>query len=193
MHDDVIKWTHFPRYWPFVRGIHRSPVNSPHKGQWRGALMFSLICTWINGWVNNREAIDLWRHRAHHDVTVMDMLNFVQHHIYSCFNIWNILYRGFKLLIVITICYNFIGHYTSVKKFGRKLFTLQYTVVKCSCVRYPLHTKPRDQLSCNCRLKIQLTQHAGGNGSLAWHETRFLCDKIDQNWFGMCISEIICT
>ena len=35
-HDDVIKWKHFPRYWPFVRGIHRSPVNSPHKGQWRG-------------------------------------------------------------------------------------------------------------------------------------------------------------
>ena len=35
---------HFPRHWPFVRGIHRSPVNSPHKGQWRGALMFSLIC-----------------------------------------------------------------------------------------------------------------------------------------------------
>ena len=32
-HDDVIKWKHFPRYWPFVRGIHRSPVNSPHKGR----------------------------------------------------------------------------------------------------------------------------------------------------------------
>ena len=31
-HDDVIKWKHFPRYWPFVRRIHRSPVNSPHKG-----------------------------------------------------------------------------------------------------------------------------------------------------------------
>ena len=39
-HDDVIKWKHFPRYWPFVRGIHRSPVNSPHKGQWCGASMF---------------------------------------------------------------------------------------------------------------------------------------------------------
>ena len=49
LHDDVIKWKHFPRYWPFVRGIHRWPVNSPHKGQWRGALMFSLICAWING------------------------------------------------------------------------------------------------------------------------------------------------
>ena len=71
IHDDVIKWKHFPRYWPFVRGIHRSPVNSPHKGQWRGALMFSLICVWINGWVNNREAGDLRRYRAHHDVTVM--------------------------------------------------------------------------------------------------------------------------
>ena len=42
--DEVIKWKHFPRYWPPVRGIHRSPVNSPHKGQWRGALKFSLIC-----------------------------------------------------------------------------------------------------------------------------------------------------
>ena len=41
-HDDVITWKHFPHYWPF-RGIHRSPVNSPHKGQWRGALIFSLI------------------------------------------------------------------------------------------------------------------------------------------------------
>ena len=53
IHDNVIKWKHFPLYWPFVQGIHRSRVNSPHKGQWRGALMFSLICTWINGWVNN--------------------------------------------------------------------------------------------------------------------------------------------
>ena len=70
-HDDVIKWKHFPRYWSFVRGIHRSPVNSPHKGQWRGALMFSLICFWINGWVNNREAGDLRRHRAHYGVIVM--------------------------------------------------------------------------------------------------------------------------
>ena len=42
LHEDVIKWKHFPRYWPFVRGIHRSPANSPHKGQWRGALMFSI-------------------------------------------------------------------------------------------------------------------------------------------------------
>ena len=52
-HDDVIKWKYFPRYWPFVRGIHRSPVNSPYKGQYR-------------------EAGDLIRyHRAHYDVTVM--------------------------------------------------------------------------------------------------------------------------
>ena len=61
----------FPRYWPFVRGIHRSPVNYPHKCQWRGALMFSLICVGINGWGYNREAGDLRRHRAHYDVIVM--------------------------------------------------------------------------------------------------------------------------
>ena len=71
IHDDVIKWKHFPRYWLFVREIHRSPVNSPHKGQWRGALMFTLICVWINDWVNNREAGDLRRQLAHSDVSVM--------------------------------------------------------------------------------------------------------------------------
>ena len=68
---DVIKSKHFPRYWPFVRDIHRSPVNYPHKGQWRGAFMFSLTFARINGWVNNREAGDLRRHRGHYDITVM--------------------------------------------------------------------------------------------------------------------------
>ena len=72
-HDDVIEWKHFPRYWPFVRGIHRSPVNSPHKGQGRGTLMFSLICAWINDWVNNLEACDLRHQRAHYDVIVMSL------------------------------------------------------------------------------------------------------------------------
>ena len=70
-HDDVMKWEHLPRYWPFVRGIHRSPVNFSHKGQWRGALMFSLIFAWIHGWVYNREAGDLGRHLAHYDVILL--------------------------------------------------------------------------------------------------------------------------
>ena len=70
-HEEVIKWKHFPRYWPLVRGIHRSPVNSPHKCQWRGTLIFSLIFAWIKGWVNNGEAGDLRCYRAHYDVIVM--------------------------------------------------------------------------------------------------------------------------
>ena len=51
--------------WSFVRGIHRSPVNSAHIGQWRGTLMFSLICVWINDWAKNPETLSrpLWRHR----------------------------------------------------------------------------------------------------------------------------------
>ena len=65
-HYDVIKWKHFPHYWLFVQGIHpaQRPVGS-------GALMFSLICVWINGWVNNLEPGDLRRYCAHYDVTVM--------------------------------------------------------------------------------------------------------------------------
>ena len=68
---DVIKWKQFPRYWPFLRGIYLSPVNSLQKGQSRSALIFSLIYSWINGWVSNREAGDLRRHRIHYDVTVI--------------------------------------------------------------------------------------------------------------------------
>ena len=57
------QWKHFPRYWSFVRGIHWSPVNSPHIGRWRGAWLFSLICAWTYGW----DAGDLKRHRTHYD------------------------------------------------------------------------------------------------------------------------------
>ena len=79
IHDDVIKWKHFLRYWSFVRGIHRSPVNSPHKGQWRRALMFSLIFVWTNGWADHRDAGDLRRHRAHYNVIVMHIITLKSH------------------------------------------------------------------------------------------------------------------
>ena len=54
-HDDVIKWKHFPCYWSFMRRIHQSPVNSPHKGQWWGTFMFSLICA-----LNKRVSKQSW-------------------------------------------------------------------------------------------------------------------------------------
>ena len=67
VHDDVIRVTG-----PCAENSP-VPVNSPHKGQWRGALMFSFICAWINNWVSNREASDLRRHRGHYDVNVMSV------------------------------------------------------------------------------------------------------------------------
>ena len=72
-HDGVLEWKHFPRYWPFVRGIQQWPMNSPHKGQWRGALMFSLITAWTKGWINNRDADNLRRHHIHYHVTAMPL------------------------------------------------------------------------------------------------------------------------
>ena len=49
--------------------IFRAPVDSPHKVQWRKALMSSLIFASTNGWANNRDAGEfetpphsLWRH-----------------------------------------------------------------------------------------------------------------------------------
>ena len=43
----------------WLRAIHRLPVNSPYTDQWSGALMFSLICAWTNGWVSNQDAGEL--------------------------------------------------------------------------------------------------------------------------------------
>ena len=58
IHYDVTKWKHFLRYWFFMRGIHRPPVDSLRKGQWRRALMFSLICAWTNAWAKSRDDSD---------------------------------------------------------------------------------------------------------------------------------------
>ena len=67
IHDVVIKWKYFPLRWPFVRGIHRSPVNSPYKGQWRGTFdVFSSVPEPTVEWTG-----DLWRHRSHYDDIVM--------------------------------------------------------------------------------------------------------------------------
>ena len=71
-HDDVTKLKHFPAWLALCAGNSPVSVNSPHKGQWRGSLMFSLICVWINGWVNNREAGNLRRHCGHYGVIVMN-------------------------------------------------------------------------------------------------------------------------
>ena len=72
-HDDVIKWKHLPRFWPFVRGIHRSRANSPHKGQWRGALMLHLnkrLRKQWWGWWFETPSLPLWRQPIRHRIWV---------------------------------------------------------------------------------------------------------------------------
>ena len=71
IHDDVIKWKHFPHYWPFVSRIHWWSVDSPHKGQWRGTSMFSLICAEQPVEQNDRDVSDLRCYCTHYDVNVM--------------------------------------------------------------------------------------------------------------------------
>ena len=80
-HDGVIKWNNFRATGALCAGM----ANSPHKGQWRGALMFFVICTWTNenNRVNNRDAGDLRRHGTHYDVLVMVL----QHMTYLLFNV----------------------------------------------------------------------------------------------------------
>ena len=111
--DDVIKWKNSPRYWPFVRRIQRSPVNSPRKGQWRRALIFSLICAWTNGWANNRDAGDLSRHRAHYNVTVMQWGTLI---LYSAmrYNTIDLKQKEYDIKVISLACHGFQinGNYT---------------------------------------------------------------------------------
>ena len=88
IHEDVIEWKHFPRYWPFVRGIHRSPVNSPHKGQWHGASMFFLdlrlnkrLSKHLWGWWFETASCSLWRHGN-------EQAQFPKYRINNPHNIW---------------------------------------------------------------------------------------------------------
>ena len=94
-------------------GNHQSLVDTPHKGQWRGALMLSLINAWTNSWANNRGAGDLRRHRTHYDVTNAFPESELNHYLdqwwefadvsrtwmISCISHYSVRYRIWSLLI----------------------------------------------------------------------------------------------
>ena len=127
-HDDSIKWKYFPRYWPFVRGIHRSPVNSLHKGQWCGALMFSLICVWINSWVNHHEASDLTWYHGHYDVIVMISFSYYQ---YSSIQYHKARVANQDIYIWLTLLYCFV-----INQFQAYLSRLQFNY---TCIFYGIY------------------------------------------------------
>ena len=130
--DDVIKLKHFPRYWPFARGIHRSPVNSPHKGQWRGVLMLSLICARINGWVNNREAGDLRRHRVHYDVIVKKEFHVLQWHRSS---------KHYGFIVITKYCWpkwNYVSQTKVAMTFSWTFFLFWFKYHRCLLLKAQL-------------------------------------------------------
>ena len=85
--------------------IQRLLVNSPHKGQWRGALVFSLISAWKNVWVNDRDAVYLRRYRAHYEVAIM-------------------FYLRLRHGLVITFLFNCESNYYSWNNINDDLFNL---------------------------------------------------------------------
>ena len=123
LHDDVIKWKHCPRYWPFVRGIHRATVNSAHKGQWRRALIFSFICAWINGCVNNHKAGDLRRHHVHYDIAIFMMIDMTYH------------FHGITYIVPATVCEMFMlpGKKVIINKYALAIL-IEILLSVCSTV-----------------------------------------------------------
>ena len=167
-HDDVIKWEHFPHYWPFARGTHRSAVNSPLKNQW--ALMFSLICAWRKGWVNNRNAVDLRCHRAHYNVTVMelsdlspypDILSGRDRYYVICIDyecVGNIVrycydYVGDRHPRVVHCVWRWIGNFVNnyISNFIHITSNLQRLLWKIPSVMHTKHKLGQDQVMLLCR------------------------------------------
>ena len=90
-------WGTFPRHWPFVRGIHRTTVDFPRKGQWRRALMFSWICAYPSGWASSQDDGDLRLYRSNYDATAM---NYILGN-----TIWYIcMFEKYILFLLYTIC-----------------------------------------------------------------------------------------
>ena len=140
----------------FVRGIHRPSVNSPHKGQWRGALMFSLIWVWINGWVKNCGAGDLGRHRAHHDVIVMVYACTAASEVASLSGLWFVhnkcsisMSERQDELLWSQEC----SGYKPYKHVYGELLLFQF----CQCLHWCLLARPYpdDRCKCECRSKYK--------------------------------------
>ena len=101
------------------------PVNSPHKGQWRRTLMFSLICAWINDWVNNPEAADLRRHRGHYGVNVT--YEKCTRRMFATQYCWDRLKR-WNLCMTPSRCITKMGLFGSIDKYFHEMAYLKSTV-----------------------------------------------------------------
>ena len=144
-HDDVIIWKHFEHYWPFVQGIHQSTENSPPKGQWHGALMFSLICAWTNSWIKNRcwwfhmPSCSLW---CHCNVTCYRILRDLNSHFELFLNTYELLnLRALKFSPVNKIhIFQWIGKIFCVEfqRYPMKLHTkyLTHTLKYMICIQH---------------------------------------------------------
>ena len=95
--------------------------NPSHKGQWRGILMFSLICAWTNCWANNRCAGDLRRHRSHYDVT-------------TCMKLFDI-----KTMLAWR---HWTSNFAIVQKAARNLHFWSWAVLYVLCFVYHRHKIP---------------------------------------------------
>ena len=138
----VIKWKHFPRYWPFVRGIHRSPVNSPHKGQRRRALDFFFdlrlnkpLGKQSRGWWFETQSRSLWRHCNgcwHTEKCCLKCVTMCSFHIIfsiECVLALYIVYKLFwnvfivdliKYVIIDALCFSFISCHIARNVFDKQ-------------------------------------------------------------------------
>ena len=111
-HDDVIKWKHFPRYWPFVRRSYQSPVGSPHKGHWRGTLM----CLWSAPEQAVEQTIEtpgIWD-------AIFFIMTSLQCVARQAASISNVLCSNIFQWLIVQLISPWICHHLSVKRTGRR-------------------------------------------------------------------------
>ena len=159
-------------------------MNSPHRGQWRGALMFPLICVWINGWVNNRQAGDLRRHRAHYDVILMELKLFwavywggVHRYIFNVYRVWvSSFFQIFVMFRYKHVCFVLVK-LVSLSSYANKDFASEFTEYK-----WPLNWRIRGVVSISRRrvssIDSQYIDNTVSWPSYLYHNEKPIPDKI---------------
>ena len=161
------------------------PVNSPHKGQWRGVLMFSLIFVWINGLVNNHEAGDLRHYRVHCDVIVMNMYIYWERFVCVFVNIYQYIHQFAPILYSPRGTFHLPGQYLMIDNMtkNRTLHALYFIICLNKMFNKDLSCHDAHVTSLHCDiLTLKWLGHFFQNVISFSDDVQFMCNIFIWNW-----------
>ena len=153
-----------------------SPVpNSLHKDEWRGALLFSLICVWINGRVNNREAGAFRCYRVHYDVSVMN-INFTHCGLVTPYGVRHLVLYWFRCLLDTQLVKSWIQ--LSVLTYFQLTLVKQISVKFYWTFKVLIRRRPFENAICDISAILFFPSHVEHSSSVWYNTGDFSCQRL---------------